>query len=241
MFLDELPTGDGFALVSQLGGADEDYRGMALYLDATRSLTFVVDNAVVDVGASMPAYSWADLAVTWDGQVVQLWVNGQSSAAVTAKYAPGTVGLPVILGRYALKSEAGRLGGRIDEVRIYNRALPRAELLALLPAPGTGCTDPLHCKKLYCAHNGDCIQDTLECSLACEDLSPGPIATWDMDGLVVDGLLDNSGQGSTLHASGAGVGVDTSYPLRGASPSYLVFDRELSTAELDARYLAHRP
>jgi Concanavalin A-like lectin/glucanases superfamily len=83
--------------------------------------------------AAVPVGSWTHLAVTHDGTTLRLFVNG---AQVASRSAPGAV---------LTSSGALRIGGntvwrewfagRIDEVRIYNRALSAAELQADMTAP----------------------------------------------------------------------------------------------------------
>jgi chitodextrinase len=88
--------------------------------------------------SALTANTWAHLAATYDGATMRLYVNGVqvSSRAQTGAIATSTnplqIGGDSIYGQY--------FAGRIDEVRIYNRALSAAEIqndinTGLSPAP----------------------------------------------------------------------------------------------------------
>jgi len=76
--------------------------------------------------SAVPVNTWSHLAVTYDGASVRLHVNGVLAAskaqtgAIQSSTAPLRIGGNVPYGEYFL--------GRIDDVRIYNRALSAAEL-----------------------------------------------------------------------------------------------------------------
>ena len=83
--------------------------------------------------ASLEAGVWSHLALTYDGAKMRLYVNGE---LVASKYVekpnsstpgPLTIGCAKLTGSY--------FKGRIDEVRIYNRALGEAELRQAMSAP----------------------------------------------------------------------------------------------------------
>ena len=75
--------------------------------------------------ASIPLNTWTHLAATYDGATLRLFVNGSQ------------VGSRAISGAIRASTNPLRIGGndweeyfsgRIDEVRIYNRALSQAEI-----------------------------------------------------------------------------------------------------------------
>jgi hypothetical protein len=89
----------------------------------------------------MAAETWTHLATTFDGVTLRLYVNGTQVAS-----RPG-VG-PIIGSTGALRIGGGRLGrqgfrGRIDELRVYNRALSAAEIQTDMVRPIASGTPPL--------------------------------------------------------------------------------------------------
>jgi hypothetical protein len=76
--------------------------------------------------ATLPLNTWSHLAATYSGSTMRLYVNGVQVAtrSVGAGLTTGT--LPLTLGGNSVWGEW--FAGRIDEVRIYNRALTAAEV-----------------------------------------------------------------------------------------------------------------
>ena len=78
---------------------------------------------------------WAHLAVTYDGAVVRLYVNGLEEATIPAVFSISTNNQPLGIG----SDSAGdrKFQGQMDDVRVYNVALSGAEIAALagLTAP----------------------------------------------------------------------------------------------------------
>src|SRR5688572_16887742 len=74
----------------------------------------------------LPLNTWSHLAGTYDGSTLRLYVNGALVASqpensnIGASTGPLTIGGDDLYGQY--------FAGRIDEVRIYNRALSLAEI-----------------------------------------------------------------------------------------------------------------
>lgn len=80
----------------------------------------------VTAAGVLPLNTWSHLAVTYDGANLRFYVNGVQTG-VTA--ATGTINVstgPLKIGGNAIWSEW--FAGRIDEVRVYNRALSAAEI-----------------------------------------------------------------------------------------------------------------
>ena len=83
--------------------------------------------------ASLEPEVWSHLALTYDGVKLRLYVNGELAATkYVEKPKPETAG-PLTIGCAALGAQ--HFKGRIDEVRIYNRALGEAELRQSMSAP----------------------------------------------------------------------------------------------------------
>ena len=86
---------------------------------------------VPEVINSLPANAWTHLAVTYDGQIESLYVNG---ALASWTFQLGSI----VPSTGALRIGGGSLGyfqGFIDEVRLYNRALTQAQVLNDLNTP----------------------------------------------------------------------------------------------------------
>ncbi len=86
------------------------------------------------VGSSaLPLGVWSHLAVTFDGSVVRLFVNGALVGSVGfVGSVPGSSG-PLRLGGNSVWGEW--FAGLIDEVRVYNRALTQAEIQTDMQTP----------------------------------------------------------------------------------------------------------
>ncbi|MCP3137603.1 apiosidase-like domain-containing protein [Pyxidicoccus xibeiensis] len=109
--------------------------------DMNRPSAFFVSGGVehgVLGGSGLPLNTWTHLAATYDGAAFSLYVNGAlvSSVAQTATMDVSTNELRIggnrVWGEY--------FPGRIDEVRIYNRALTPAEILSDRDTPITPVT-----------------------------------------------------------------------------------------------------
>lgn len=79
-------------------------------------------------GTSLPATTWKHLAATYDGSLLKFYVDanpvaqGAVNGAIQVSNGALRIGGHSILGDY--------FAGRIDEVRLYNRALSQAEIAA---------------------------------------------------------------------------------------------------------------
>ena len=105
--------------------------------DGTRPSGYVAapgDVAVIG-SASLPVNSWAHVALTYDGATLRLFVNGVQVIARALSSAITTSTGVLRIGGNSVWSEFFQ--GRIDEVRIYNRALTATEIQADMAAPIT--------------------------------------------------------------------------------------------------------
>jgi hypothetical protein len=117
----------------------EQARGAAYYLYANTQYerpgtSIFVGSEVLQIGGERPAMNaWTHLAATYDGAAQRLYVNGREVArrpqqgAIQA--APGLlqIGGNTVWGEYFM--------GRIDEVRIYSRALSADEIARDMQTP----------------------------------------------------------------------------------------------------------
>jgi hypothetical protein len=83
--------------------------------------------------ARLPAGEWTHLAVTYDGSLIRLYVNGtlQGTQAQTGPLV--TSSQPLRLGGDAVWSEW--FDGSLDEIRVYDRPLSAAEIQADMATP----------------------------------------------------------------------------------------------------------
>jgi fibronectin type 3 domain-containing protein len=91
-------------------------------------------NADIDArgGAAVPLNTWTHLAVTYDGAMLRLYVNGAPAAGRALTGAMVTSSSPLRIGGNAVWGEYFK--GLIDEVRVYNRALTSGEIAADMAA-----------------------------------------------------------------------------------------------------------
>ena len=92
--------------------------------------------------APLPTASFAHLAMTYDGSVQRLYVNGSLVASSPRTGGVTTDSGPLTLGRNKVWGEAFK--GQLDDVRIYNRALTAAEVVtdSVTPVAGDGTPPP---------------------------------------------------------------------------------------------------
>lgn len=86
------------------------------------------------VGQSvLPAGTWSHLAVTYNGSVLRLFVNGVLARSRTVSGGGVTSTGPLRLGGNAVWGEF--FSGQLDDVRLYNRALTASEIQADMNTP----------------------------------------------------------------------------------------------------------
>ena len=92
-------------------------------------------------GTALPINTWAHLATTYDGSALRLYVNGTEVATTTLSGAISTSAGAVRIGGNSIWGESFQ--GRIDDVRIYNRALSATEIQTDMSNPvASGTTTP---------------------------------------------------------------------------------------------------
>ena len=106
------------------GGTFKARMGVTRASDSTRGIS--------NWGNAHTYGSWYYLAGVYDGSTVQVYVNGvqESSAAFVGTLLQTSQ--PLCIGRYGSVGEA--MNGRIDDLRVYNRALSTAEIQILFNA-----------------------------------------------------------------------------------------------------------
>jgi hypothetical protein len=88
---------------------------------------------IVYGGSALAVNTWTHLAATYDGAMLRLYVNGVQIAAQSQSGAIGVFAGPLRIGGNASLGEYFQ--GRIDEVRVYNRALTQAEIQTDMNTP----------------------------------------------------------------------------------------------------------
>ena len=91
-------------------------------------------------GSAAPVNTWTHLAGTYDGLTLRLYINGVEVAAQPRSGQIGIFSGPIRIGGNSALGEYFQ--GRIDEVRIYNRALTQTEVQADMNAPLSGTPPP---------------------------------------------------------------------------------------------------
>ena len=104
----------------------------------------IVTGAGTDVlagaGPALTAGTWTHLALTYDNAQLRLFRNGVQVAQIAATGAIQASTLPLRIGGNAIWGEY--TDGRIDEVRVYNRALSAAEITTDMTTPVGGGGPP---------------------------------------------------------------------------------------------------
>jgi PKD repeat protein/glucose/arabinose dehydrogenase len=117
----------------------EQSTGMAygLYADegGNRPSAHVYTSSELDTRgtAALPVGAWSHLAATYDGTTLRLFVNGTQVSSRAVAGAMRVTAQSLRIGGNAVWNEWFQ--GRIDEVRIYNRALPAADIQADMARP----------------------------------------------------------------------------------------------------------
>ena len=102
--------------------------------DVSRAAGYVHIGAdIVAKGAALAVNTWSHVAVTFNGQTLSLYINGMLETTTSVSGAMQASGLPLRLGGNSVWGEF--FSGRLDDVRIYNRALSAAEVQADIATP----------------------------------------------------------------------------------------------------------
>ena len=89
--------------------------------------------------AALPVNTWTNLAVTYDGANLRMYVNGVQTGTVAATGSMANSTLPLRIGGNAIWGEY--FAGRIDEVRVFNRALSATEVTTMMNTPVAGASN----------------------------------------------------------------------------------------------------
>jgi hypothetical protein len=104
-----------------------------------RFYTSVTTASLVGTDASnIQGGSWHHIACTYDGTTKKMYIDGNLDASQTATGTLGTSTYNVIIGGTERTDSLERSwNGKIDDVRIYSRALSHSEILTLAGKPSS--------------------------------------------------------------------------------------------------------
>ena len=136
------PTGGGASAGGGIVVNKEGEYELARYQDGT--IRWAIADSTnswnwVNTGYVVPQGQWTHLALTCDGSSVKTYANGQlvHTAARTGGFGDAEAGMNDFrIGGRQLGSQ--NFQGRLDEVRVYNRALSAAEVSTLVGPPTSG-------------------------------------------------------------------------------------------------------
>ncbi len=132
---DTLPSSYNTIIDKRYSGIADSY---SLKLDAGGQIELCLEPEVgtgclLSTGSAVSTGVWTHVAATWDGSVMRVFKNGVQDAATGARTAAIVYDSSDLL--IGMEDEDGTpqqfFDGRIDDVRIYNRALSPAEVAAL--------------------------------------------------------------------------------------------------------------
>ena len=123
------PAGESMSVIGKAFGAEVE-NSYELYVNDAGIPIFYTTAAEILAPTAVPEGEWVHLAATWTPTTLRLFVNGQDEGSAAGT--PMFDGNPVLLGMDRNNGdEDSFLQGRIDEVRIYDRALPEFEIAVL--------------------------------------------------------------------------------------------------------------
>src|SRR3990167_3026800 len=124
-------TGTGRIVSRKTGGSPGS--GYVLELTATLKPQFRISALAQDYPVTatdaIAQDAWSHVVATFDGAAMQIYINGVANGAPTL--APGTVNYTVTTTSVTIGGISEFFAGSLDDVRMYNRALSAAEVLAL--------------------------------------------------------------------------------------------------------------
>lgn len=114
-------------IVSKSGNNEYRYR-----INANGSITVFdrgATNALTSAASAVTQNQWYMVSFSGDASGLKIYVNGQLSTSNSTAYGSPNTTSPLWFGTFDTGSEY--MSGSIDDIRIYNRALAAAELLAI--------------------------------------------------------------------------------------------------------------
>jgi hypothetical protein len=114
-------------------GANSNNNAFGLYMLGNTNIGLSAWNNDILANATIPLNTWSHVCGAYNGTTATIYRDGVAltSGPFTAMAVLATTGNNLIIGRNAGSSGAGFFPGKIDDVRIYNRALNVAEVRQL--------------------------------------------------------------------------------------------------------------
>jgi len=132
------PAGSGdVEFIVDAGGASQDQRGVRYSSEGYPSVKWVISSSSVNTTATtVPSYNvWHHLAGVYTGTEVSLYVDGQLASSMPKSGAGNVLSIMKIGNISESANPNQNFTGKIDDVRIYNRALSFQEVLDLFNEP----------------------------------------------------------------------------------------------------------
>ncbi len=115
--------------ILQKGNSDNQYRLLA----ECGVLKFHLNGVDTLIAPLPPTAAWVHVAATWDGSMMIIYTNGVPQTSAGAGGTLATTSDPLAIARKNGSGVAGDyFNGRLDDVRIYNRALSGLEIATLM-------------------------------------------------------------------------------------------------------------
>lgn len=109
---------------------DSSHKGVSLFLlDSEGSYRLMMDDSgynSFDGSKDLKDNIWHYLAVTYDGRIAKVYLDGLYDNSAAMDYSPG--GVSFVIGRVYSDMNLQYFKGKIDEVRVYERDLSREEV-----------------------------------------------------------------------------------------------------------------
>jgi glucose/arabinose dehydrogenase/PKD repeat protein len=118
----------------------------ALEIDNTNHVRCALGNGatsnLLTSAAAVGSGTFMHLACTWDATTIRLYINGVQNAWVSRTVTPTANTSPLFIGQFGGASDFAK--GTIDDVRVYNTALPATQIQSdmLTPVKTTSDTQP---------------------------------------------------------------------------------------------------
>jgi hypothetical protein len=117
-------------------GVDKGAQQYVTYMKTGGKLQILRFPASVPSGLDKYLNSWVQLFVTYDGTTISTYINGVLSSTQAATGVVNSTTDGFAIGARGADGSWTRFNGRIDDVRVYNRALSASEVQLLYSQPG---------------------------------------------------------------------------------------------------------